>query len=73
MAGRLTALKAETRVVDPVLALVPALHLEARTAASEGSRSLSGAEVMVAQEEADELPMEAVVETYFEEVLEGAR
>lgn len=67
----MAALKAESRAVGPVLALVPAQELEPRTAASEESRSLSEAEAEAAQEQADGSPMEAVVETYFEEAPEG--
>lgn len=53
-AGWLAALKAEPRVVGPVFALVPVLELEPRTAASEESRSLSGAEVVFEQEQLNE-------------------
>lgn len=67
----MAAPKAEPRAAGSVLGVVPAQKLEARTAASEGSKSLSGAAVEVAQEQADESPMGAVVETYFEEAPEG--
>lgn len=60
-------------MAGPALVQVPALELEPRTAASEGSRSLSGAEVAVAQERADESPMGAVVENCFEEAPEGGQ
>lgn len=67
----MAALKAEPRTAGSVLGLVLAQKLEARTAASEVSKSSSGAEVEVAQKQADESPMGAVVETYFEEAPEG--
>lgn len=70
-AGTMAALKAEPRTAGSVLGLVPVQKLEARTAASEVSKSSSEAEVEVAQEQADESPMGAVVETYFEEAPEG--
>lgn len=61
------------RVAGHAVVLVPVLELGPRTAASEGPRSLSGVEVEIEQEQADGSPMGVVVETGFEEVLEGGR
>lgn len=51
--GQLPALEAEPTVVGLALVLVSALQWAPRAVASEGSMSLSGAGVAVAQEEAD--------------------
>lgn len=67
----MAALEAEPKGFGPALVQVPALDLESKIAVSEGSRSLSGDEAGVVQEQADGSPMGAVVGTYFEEALEG--